>query len=220
MDPDHLNFFGRLAKSPDYHAAFTGHMEAYTFWKTPWVETYDTSRLLDGAKLDDGSALVVDVGGNTGIDISRVLAKHPDLPAGSLVLQDLPEMIARAKVDPKITALAHDFFKPQPVRGSRAYFMHAVLHDWPDSTAKQLLANLKDAMTKGYSKLLIYEVVVPPTGASINQTTMDIEMMSLLSAFERTQDAWTSLLTGAGFKIVKFWPDPRQIETVIEAEIA
>lgn len=98
--------------------------------------------------------------------------------------------------------------------------MHAVLHDWPDSTAKTLLGNIKDVMVKGYSKLLINEVVVPPTGASINQTTMDIEMMSLLSAFERTQDAWTKLLTEAGFKIVKFWPDSRQIETIIEAEVA
>ena len=117
MDPDKLNFFGRLAKSPEVHAAFTGHMEAYTSWKTPWTETYDTKRLVEGAKLDDGSALVVDLGGNTGIDISRVLAKHPDLPAGSLVLQDLPEMVAKAQVDPKITAMAHDFFKPQPVKG-------------------------------------------------------------------------------------------------------
>ena len=98
--------------------------------------------------------------------------------------------------------------------------MHAVLHDWPDSTAKTLLGNIQDVMVKGYSKLLINEVVVPPTGASINQTTMDIEMMSLLSAFERTQDAWTKLLTEAGFKIVKFWPDSRQIETIIEAEVA
>ena len=98
--------------------------------------------------------------------------------------------------------------------------MHAALHDWPDSTAKTLLGHITDVMVKGYSKLLINEVVVPPTGASINQTTMDIEMMSLLSAFERTQDAWTKLLTEAGFKIVKFWPDSRQIETIIEAEVA
>lgn len=98
--------------------------------------------------------------------------------------------------------------------------MHAVLHDWPDSTAKTLLENTKEAMTKGYSKLLINEVVVPPTGASINQTTMDVGMMTLLSAFERTQEAWTKLLTDAGFRIIKFWPDSRQIDTIIEAEIA
>lgn len=98
--------------------------------------------------------------------------------------------------------------------------MHAVLHDWPDEKAKHLLENTKDAMTKGYSKLFVYDIVLPPTGASISQTTMDVNMMSLLSASERTQSAWESLLTDSGFKIIKFWPDPQQYEMVIEAEVA
>lgn len=117
-DPDGLTFFGRLQKSPSCLESFTGHMEAWTKWKTPWTKVYDTSRLLDGAKLDDGSAFVVDVGGNTGTDISHVLDKHPDLPAGSLVLQDLPEVIANVNLDKKITPMVHDFFLPQPVKGA------------------------------------------------------------------------------------------------------
>lgn len=116
-DPDGLNFFGRLQKSPACFEAFTGHMEAWTMWKTPWTKVYDTTRLLEGAKLDNGAPFVVDVGGNTGIDISHVLSKHPDLPAGSLVLQDLPEIIANAQVDNKVTAMVHDFWNPQPVKG-------------------------------------------------------------------------------------------------------
>lgn len=116
-DPDGLNFFGRLQKSPEYYEAFTGHMEAWTAWKTRWTKLFDPSKLIDGANLDDGSPLVVDLGGNTGIDISHVLNARPDLPAGALVLQDLPEIIARAKVDDKITAIAHDFFLPQPIKG-------------------------------------------------------------------------------------------------------
>lgn len=80
--------------------------------------------------------------------------------------------------------------------------------------------NTRNAMVKGYSKLLIYDIVLPPIGASISQTTMDVEMMSLLSASERTQDAWENLLTDAGFKIINFWPDPQEYEMIIEAEIA
>lgn len=118
-DKDGLNFFGRLQKSPAYFEAFTGHMEAWTAWKTPLTEVYDTKTLLEGAKLDDGSPFMVDVGGNTGIDISRVLEKHPELPAGSLVLQDLPEVVVNAQVDEKVTAMAHDFFLPQPVKGEK-----------------------------------------------------------------------------------------------------
>lgn len=125
-DPDGLNFFGRLQQSPNCYEAFTGHMEAWTAWKTPWTTVYDTARLLDGARLDNGSPFVVDVGGNTGIDISHVLAKHPDLPAGSLVLQDLPEIIATAQVDEKVKAMSHDFFLPQPVKGTvqKPYLLH------------------------------------------------------------------------------------------------
>lgn len=98
--------------------------------------------------------------------------------------------------------------------------MHAVLHDWPDDKANQLLTNTRDAMIKGYSKLFIYDIVLPPTGTSISQATMDVEMMSLLSAAERTQAAWEKLLTGAGLKIVAWWPDPQEYEMIIEAEVA
>ncbi|KAL4902301.1 hypothetical protein BDW74DRAFT_62771 [Aspergillus multicolor] len=220
-DPEHLNFFGRLQKTPSHYEAFTGHMEAWTAWKTPWTKVYDTARLLEGAKLDNGAPFVVDLGGNTGIDIGHVLAKHPELPKGSLVLQDLPEIIevAKGQVDSRVTAMVHDFFTPQPVRGSRAYFLHAVLHDWPDDQATLLLHNTRDAMMPGYSKLIIYDIVLPPQGASISQTTMDVNMMSLLSAAERTQGAWEVLLKNAGFRVVRFWPDPQQYEMVIEAEV-
>ncbi|KAG5660389.1 hypothetical protein KAF25_002995 [Fusarium avenaceum] len=217
-DPDGLNFFGRLQKSPEYYEAFTGHMEAWTSWKTPWTKIYKTSKLVDGADLS--KPLVVDVGGNTGIDITHFLHSQPDILVGSLVLQDLPEIIQRVKVDEKIRPQIHDFFTSQPVRGSRAYFMHAILHDWPNAEAIQILTHTKNAMTKGYSKLFIYDIVVPPTGASISQTTMDVQMMSLLSASERTKRQWEDLLSSAGFRIVKFWPDPQEYEMLIEAEIA
>lgn len=98
--------------------------------------------------------------------------------------------------------------------------MHAILHDWPNAEAIQILTHTKNAMTKGYSKLFIYDIVVPPTGASISQTTMDVQMMSLLSASERTESQWEELLSSAGFRIVKFWPDPQEYEMLIEAEIA
>lgn len=75
-------------------------------------------------------------------------------------------------------------------------------------------------MVKGYSKLFVYDIVVPPKGASTSQTTMDVNMMSLLSASERTKSQWEKLLSGAGFRIVEFWPDPQEYEMLIEAEIA
>ncbi|KAF5866541.1 hypothetical protein ETB97_011426 [Aspergillus alliaceus] len=229
IDPDGLTCFARLQNSSSYLETFIDHMEAATARKTPWTKVYDTAKLLEGTKLEDGSPFVVDLGGNTGTDISHVLVRHPDLPQGSLILQDLPEIISGLKVDSKITAMAHDFFLPQPVKGlainarstgSRAYFLHAVLHDWPDDKAMQLLVNTRHAMVKGYSKLFIYDMVILPTGASISQATLDVEMMALLSSSERTQSAWEKLLADSGFRIIKFWPDPQRYEMLIEAEVA
>ena len=79
---------------------------------------------LEGAMLDGTTPFVVDVGGHTGIDISHVHTKHPDLPAGSLILQDLPEVIAKVKVDSKIIAQSHDFFLPQPAKSKGQFNSH------------------------------------------------------------------------------------------------
>ncbi|PYI02936.1 S-adenosyl-L-methionine-dependent methyltransferase [Aspergillus sclerotiicarbonarius CBS 121057] len=222
IDPAGLNFFARLQQSPAYFEAFTGHMEAWTAWKSPWTEIYDTASLLHNTELNDGSAFLVDIGGNTGIDISHLVKKHPNLLRESLILQDLPEIISgiQTPVGDKITAMAHDFFLPQPVQGSKIYFMHAVLHDWPDDKAKKILTNTKTAMRKGYSKLLIYDIVLPPTKASMSQATMDVQMMSLLAASERTEADWRRLIDDVGLRICGFWPDPQLYEMVIEVEVA
>lgn len=166
-------------------------------------------------------------GGHHGVDISRVLVKHPSLPAGSLVLQDLPEVIdvvasggTQVPLDPRITTQKFDLFQPQPVRGARAYFMHAVLHDWPDHTVLQILENLRPAMRPGYSKLLIADMVIPPAGASLQQTVMDLNMLGLLAALERTQAHWARLLKEGGFTNVKFHHDGIGMEAVIEADLA
>ncbi len=45
--------------------------------------------------------------------------KHPELPAGSLALQDLPEVIVNAQVDEKVTTMALDFFMLQPAMGEK-----------------------------------------------------------------------------------------------------
>lgn len=51
-------------------------------------------------------------------------------------------------------------------------------------------------------------------------TTMDVNMMSLLSAAERRKSQWEKLMHGAGCRIVSSWPDPQEYEMLIEAEIA
>lgn len=42
--------------------------------------------------------------------------------------------------------------------------MHSVLHDWPDEQCRKILENLAPAMKRGFSKLLINEIVISDTG--------------------------------------------------------
>lgn len=50
--------------------------------------------------------------------------------------------------------------------------------------------------------------------------TLDMNLLSVVAAFERTEAAWHALCEQAGLKIVKIWSHPRAVESVIEAELA
>lgn len=104
--------------------------------------------------------------------------------------------------------------------GSRAYYYHAVLHDWNDTDCRRILQSLVPAMKKGYSKLLLYEIVLPATGVAPFPASLDIGMMVLLSSAQRTEAAWRTLLEGVGLKVVKIWKHDTAIESLIEAELA
>jgi len=75
-------------------------------------------------------------------------------------------------------------------------------------------------MTKGYSKLLINDNVIPGKGAHYNSTGMDLFMMAVFSAMERTEPSWEALLAAVGLKIVKIWTYEQGLESLIEAELA
>lgn len=104
--------------------------------------------------------------------------------------------------------------------GARAYYLHSVLHDWPDAKSLEILQNLKPAMKKGYSRLLINEHVILNKGAQAVSTGLDLLVMAVFSAAERTERQWVGLLTEAGFKLVKVWTFEPGTESLIEAEVA
>ena len=82
-----------------------------------------------------------------------------------------------------------------------------------------LVVLLAAAMRRGYSRLLLYEVCLPPQGASVWQVAMDIRMMQI-GGRERTERMWRDLLGAAGLAVVKIWGDEGAWESVIEAELA
>jgi len=97
--------------------------------------------------------------------------------------------------------------------------MHGVIHDWSDEPARKILARLRDAMTPGYSKLLVHDHVLPSDNPHPQATAYDLTMMVKVSAFERTEEMWSELLGSVGFRIVKIWGSPLATQSVIEAEL-
>jgi demethylsterigmatocystin 6-O-methyltransferase len=55
------------------------------------------------------------------------------------------------------------------------------------------------------SLLLIDEIILPDKGASINAMQLDITMMTMFNATERTLPHWRRLLEEAGLKITEVY---------------
>jgi hypothetical protein len=217
------DFFATCAADPvGKGSSFMGLMTAVRNHKMSWTDVYDTSKIVNGADLSSGAPLFIDIGGAHGLDTERLLAKHPDLPSNVLIVQDTPEVVSMPieNLSPKITKQAYDFFTPQPQLHARCYFFHAVPHDWPDSDCVRIFSQVKAAFKQGYSKLLIYEVVLPKKGATNMMTTLDLQLMNCTSGLERTEEHWGRLLKEAGFRIVGIARHPRAVESVIEADLA
>ena len=145
-------------------------------------------------------AMFVDIGGNTGHQAGEVLSKYPEL-ADRVIVQDRGEVIKCAPDIKGIQWMEHDFFKIQPVKGAKYYYLRAVLHNWDDASTVQILANIVPAMSAD-SLVAIDEVVVPDENAHVWPAGLDLQMYSLFSTTERTAAHWDAILDKAGLRAV------------------
>ncbi|KAH8586596.1 putative O-methyltransferase [Bisporella sp. PMI_857] len=157
-------------------------------------------------------------GGGLGHYLQELCEKHGNLP-GYLIFQDREEVIATLTPGTNFKTVAHDFFTPQPVLHARAYYLHSVLHDWGDDDCIKILHNLTSALKKGYSKVLINEIVVSEENASLAATSMDQLMLVLGAMKERTEGQWREILGKAGYRVLTIWNYPGVAESLIEAEV-
>jgi hypothetical protein len=105
--------------------------------------------------------------------------------------------------------------------GACVYFLHSIIHDYPDAQAKLLLRNTAAAMKKGYSKLIVWDFVLPGKAVPATLAALDWEMMSFYAAGERSETQWKQLLEDpdVGLKVNGFWTYSGFDQTVIEAEL-
>jgi hypothetical protein len=193
-------FFEHLGHHGEHEAAFQASMAGRAEQEADdVVAAYDFS----------GFRRVVDVGGGRGVLLARIL----DAAAGgSGVLVDRPAAIpgaraylASAGLADRSECLAADFFASVPP-GADAYVLSRIIHDWDDADAGRILATCREAM-RPESRLLIVEAILPERArdrpAAIR---MDLHMLMLLGARERTQTEFRMLLERSGFRLERLVP--------------
>ena len=230
--------FEYLAERPELQECFNNYMGGRRLGERNWSDPhyFPVEEKLQDSELNDGSPLLVDVGGGLGHDAEAFRKNYPNLP-GRLIVQDLPGSVAQAApVGRGIEMLSHDFFSPQPIQGgskwprdilqllltsvgAKFYFLHSILHSWTDDQCRTILNQLVHAMTSGYSKILINDFVVPDQNPPWRMTSLDLLMMGMSAATERTNKQWHELLSSVGLKIVHVWSHPDSTESLIETEL-
>lgn len=180
-----------------------------------WTEWFP-ERALFGDHRETERVLLVDVGGGYGHDVAAFAAKYPKNP-GALVVQDQAGVLEEARIrreesghvlDPRITFMEHDFFAPQPVKHASIYYMHMIMHDWPDTECVEILAHLRDAMAAD-SRILINDVILPVKDCPLFPAAFDMTMWALHSGMERDEEQWERLIASVGgLEVVRFWHPP------------
>jgi hypothetical protein len=208
-------FFDHLAGDPEREAAFQASMA-----DRAQREAADVVAAYEFAGLRD----VVDVGGGSGVLLETILRATPELRG---VLVDRSEAVERASarlaaasLDARCECVVGDFFDSVPP-GADAYLLSRVIHDWDDADAQRVLTTCREAMPVD-ARLLLVEAIVPERAHDGPEAVrMDIHMLMLLGARERTQAQFRRLLADAGFELVRVVPtgSPASL-SVLEAAVA
>ncbi|KAE8369973.1 S-adenosyl-L-methionine-dependent methyltransferase [Aspergillus caelatus] len=208
------HYFDWMSKRPEIQSVFNSVMtESKRHYGVEWFEFYP---VLDKLQVTPERVALVDVGGGVGHDITALKARFPQLP-GKYIVEDLPQVIDDIKepLPEGINAVKINMFEGQPIKDAKAYYMRTVLHDWPDKPALEVLRHIRQAMASD-SILLINEHVMPE-GANVPvlSATLDLHMMEVFSALERTEKQWIDLLERAEFKVTKVWKSDAGFDTAV-----
>jgi len=187
------------------------HPEAAAVFNQYMVEMGDHRHAALAAAYDfAGMHLVVDVGGGHGAALSAILQANPTLRG---LLFDLPPVAAGAKehlvaagVADRCDTVGGDFFAGVPAGGD-AYLLQAVLHDWNDAQALQILRNCRQVMAD-HGTLLVVETVLPAGNEPSLAKLVDVIMFTLTGGQQRTETEFRALYTQAGFQLSNVVPTP------------
>jgi hypothetical protein len=189
-------FFEYVVDEPEFGELFNGAMTSVSELAIAGVIAgYDFSTY----------ATIVDVGGGHGRLLAAILDAAPDSRG---ILFDLPHVVAGApavlsehRVADRVRIVEGSFFDAVP-GGGDAYVLKHIIHDWADDDAVRILRNVRNAAAPGTSVLLV-EAVIPKHNREFPGKWVDLEMLLVAGARERTAAEYARLLSRAGFRMTR-----------------
>lgn len=180
--------FSYFEEHPQAGALFDAAMQSLTpLFAQAFAAAYDFT----------GMQHVVDIGGGTGVLLTTVLARFPNLRG---TVFELPGVVRRVKTNERLGAASGNVFTDAPPSADAYIFSH-VLHDWDDDSCVRMLQSVRRAMPPD-ARVLVYEIVAPePNNWWTQDRISDLEMMAMLSGRERTRGEFAALFERAGLRL-------------------
>lgn len=194
-----MDFWGYLDTNQGLADAFNGAMTSLSeSTNGPVLAAYDFSNF----------GTIVDVGGGYGTFLAGILGQAIESRGILFDLASLAEgareLLQAQGVADRCAIESGSFFDTVPAGGD-AYVMRAIIHDWDESKALQILRNTHDAM-KPDSTLLLVELVLPDDDSPHPGKLIDLEMLANIGGRERTAAEYGDLLARAGFQMTRVVP--------------
>lgn len=149
---------------------------------------------------------VLDIGGGDGSLLLSLLEANPHLSGAIYDLEgaclSAQQNFASSPAGGRARTLQGSFFDPIPT-GFDVYVLSLVLHDWQDQECIQILRRCREAAANS-SRVLLIETVAAD-GFRVH-TGMDLRMLVIYGAQERTADQLAALGHAAGLQISAVTP--------------
>lgn len=189
-----------LGSHPDRGAVMVAGMKSHN----PII-AYPWGNELEELDIKDTDVAIVDIAGGQGHIMKEVREKNPTIK-GRFIVQDLPSTFEVSPAPPQgIEFMGYDIFTPQLVRNAFVYHYRHIFHNWSDGDCTSILGQIVPLLkAQPKSKLLLVDVVLPNSNATMEQAIMDLTMFPM-GGMERTEDQWTELLSRSGLGIKKIW---------------
>ncbi|MBM7119360.1 methyltransferase [Archangium primigenium] len=201
-------------RTPEQVAAFEASMAAGL---GPIRETF----LAHAATLLPPGSRLLDVGGGDGTLGASLLEALPGLRVDVFNLPACGPLVERTGrergVEERLGFVAGDFLREPLPRGHDTLAFVRVLHDWPEDTARHLLAAARDALPPGGRVLICEEFRTPARLAAQFFWSYFLMGVDSCASALRDLDFYTRELTGLGFRDVEVFPGPFELVTARRA---